>query len=611
MERRTKAATESGVLLLIIAAILVAVNALSAIGGYKRIDTTKAEKYTLSRGSANLVKSLKKDKIKVDAYVTKGLPKLDAFVRDLRDLLLEYQANSDGKFEFRIIEAKEEKDKETAKEAGLVAQSFADTNQDEDKLEATKGYMGLVFNYGTERDAIKFLPPGQTDGLEFWITNKIREVRDKAEGIKHKIGVLQGHDEIKLTDANLAPPNAGRYAIQPIITQNFTFYQFQDVDLKGGEAEIDDTLDGLIITQPGKDITEKELRRIDQFVMKGKSLAVFASAVNVKASDATMNAELNNHGLDKLLEGYGIKVKKDVVLDFGRSFRVGVMTQTGMPATALFPQFVNVEDDSRYEGDEKRLDTAFPSFFRVPQVIWPFASSVELDRTKQPEVAADKMKIIARSTQYAIHETGDKVDLKPFRAWKPKGTWEQFGLAATVEGPLKSAFLTGDKQGVEAPEKSKAPARVLVISSSQYLANPLARAGAGQEMGGQMMGMPPQGGDEQLQQLAMPYAQLVLTTTILSFKNTLDWITGDTDLLAVSAKILAEPTLSYGQVEKPGMADDEEAAKKRDDEAKQIRHRTQIWIEIVLILGLPLLFVLYGLIRWQMRMSSRQKVSLA
>lgn len=610
MERRTRAATESGVLLLVIAAILVAVNALSAIGGYKRIDTTKAEKYTLSRGSANLVKSLKKDKIKVDAYVTKGLPKLDAFVRDLRDLLQEYQANSDGKFEFRIIEAKDDKDKDAAKDAGLVAQSFADTNQDEDKLEATKGYMGLVFNYGTERDAIKFLPPGQTEGLEFWITNKIREVRDKAEGIKHKIGVLQGHDEIKLTDPNLAPPNAGRYAIQPIITQNFTFYQFQDVDLKGGDAEIDDTLDGLIITQPAKDITEKELRRIDQFVMKGKSLAVFASAVNVKASDATMSAELNNHGLDKLLEGYGIKVKKDVVLDFGRSFRVGVMTQTGMPATALFPQFINVEDDSRYEGDEKRLDTAFPTFFRVPQVIWPFASSVELDRTKQPEVAADKMKIIARSTQYAIHETSDKVDLKPFRAWKPKGTWEQFGIAATVEGPLKSAFPTGDKQGVEAPEKSKAPSRILVVSSSQFLANPLARAGAGQEMGGPM-GMPPMGGDEQLQQLAMPYAQLVLTTTILSFKNTLDWITGDTDLLAVSAKILAEPTLSYGQVEKPGMADDEEAAKKRDDEAKQIRHRTQVWIEIVLILGLPLLFVLYGLIRWQMRMSSRQKVSLA
>ena len=81
--------------------------------------------------------------------------------------------------------------------------------------------------------------------------------------------------------------------MQTIITQNFPFYTFDDVDLKGGDAEIDDDLDGLIITQPGKDLTEKELRRIDQFVMKGKSLAVFASAVNMKANDATMNATLS------------------------------------------------------------------------------------------------------------------------------------------------------------------------------------------------------------------------------------------------------------------------------------------------------------------------------
>ena len=130
MERKAKAATESGVLLLVIAGILVAVNAISAFGGYKRIDTTKSEKYTLSRGSANLLKSVKKDKIKVDAYVTKGLPKLDAFVRDLRDLLIEYQTNSGGKFEFRIVEAKEEKDKEAAKDAQCVQQPFGEAREE-------------------------------------------------------------------------------------------------------------------------------------------------------------------------------------------------------------------------------------------------------------------------------------------------------------------------------------------------------------------------------------------------------------------------------------------------------------------------------------------------
>ena len=31
-----------------------------------------------------------------------------------------------------------------------------------------------------------------------------------------------------------------------------------------------------------------------------------------------MKAELNTHGLDKLLDGYGIEMKKDAVLDWGR-----------------------------------------------------------------------------------------------------------------------------------------------------------------------------------------------------------------------------------------------------------------------------------------------------
>ena len=50
MEKKTKAATESGVLILVIAAILVAVNALGVFGVYKRIDTTKNEKFTPLQG---------------------------------------------------------------------------------------------------------------------------------------------------------------------------------------------------------------------------------------------------------------------------------------------------------------------------------------------------------------------------------------------------------------------------------------------------------------------------------------------------------------------------------------------------------------------------------
>ena len=80
MERRKKAATESGALLLVVGLILVAVNALSFFM-YFRKDATKAEKYTLSEGSGRLLRNMKGE-MKAEAYVTKGLPKLDSYVRE-------------------------------------------------------------------------------------------------------------------------------------------------------------------------------------------------------------------------------------------------------------------------------------------------------------------------------------------------------------------------------------------------------------------------------------------------------------------------------------------------------------------------------------------------
>jgi ABC-type uncharacterized transport system involved in gliding motility auxiliary subunit len=609
MEKKTKAATESGVLILIIAAILVAVNALGVLGIHKRIDTTKNEKFTLSKGSGNLLRSLKQN-MEVTAYVTKGLPKLDAFVRDLRDLLQEYKEASGGKFDYSISEPKTDEEKKVAKDAGLVEQPFGEASDTEDKAAVAQGFMGLVFKYGSEKDAIKFMPPDANAGLEFWITNKVREIRDKGDNLKHKIGVLSGHDEIKLTDANLVPSQGqkGGPSMQTIITQNFPFYSFQDVDLKTGDAEIDDGLDGLIITQPGKDLTEKELRRIDQFMMKGKSLAIFASAVNEKANDNTMNATLSTHGLDKLLDGYGITMNKDVVLDFGHYFHVNMITQGGI-ASARFPDVLDIQEDTRLTGNDTLLDTAFPGFFRLPEIVIPFASSVALHPDKQPEA---KMSIVARSTPRSIVETGDTVDLKPFKKWAPKGTWTQFGVAAQLEGTLKTAFPTGDKSGVEAPDKSVKASRIFLVSSSGFLTNPFARAGNGTEMSQFGMNMPV-GQDEQLLQLAQPYAQQALTQTILAFKNTLDWISGDTDLLAVSAKILQDPNLVYGDVSKPSFGDNDsdDQIRKHEEDMKQARKHTQDVVTWLLTLGIPVFFALFGVLRWRMRESSRANVSLA
>jgi hypothetical protein len=215
-----------------------------------------------------------------------------------------------------------------------------------------------------------------------------------------------------------------------------------------------------------------------------------------------------------------------------------------------------------------------------------------------------------------VELTGDTADLKIGQKWGAKIKslkQEQFAIAADVEGTLKSAFPEGDKMGVDAPAESAKPARVFILSSSQFLANPLARAGNGPDMGQYGMMMPGLGGDEQLLALATPYAQQYITSSILVFKNTLDWLTGDTDLLAVSAKIMSDPNLVYADKSKMTISPDDtdEQIRKKEEAIKEGRKDQQRNVEIVLILGIPILLAAYGLLRWRMRLNARSNVSLA
>ena len=462
-----------------------------------------------------------KQHVSIDAYITRGRPAVDLFVGDLEALLQAYKTASDGKFDYTLIEAKDdEAKKKRAAAEGLKA--------------VPMGYLGLVFHYGADKDVIPFLSPDLARGLEYLITNKIRELRDKGDHVDHRIGTLTGHDEMKLSEPNLVATDRGTPSVLDVITRNFTEFVFVDVDLKAGERAIDDSLEGLIITQPAKDLGEKELRRIDEFVMKGKSLAVFASSVNVRASDATMSATLNAHGLDKLLDGYGIELRKDVVLDFASAYKAAMPAQRGA-ASVHFPQIIDAIGDPA-DGDAQLVDSSVAPLFRVDEVILPFASSLVLHDDRQPGATA--MAVVARSSPRSLRTTDATVDLSPFQTWHPEGQGEQFNLAVEVEGRLRTAFPVGvDAAGV-VPEGKQA--RVFVVASSQFTANPFARAGNGPDVS-QLHGMLARGGDEKLLQIAGPYADLSpgsapILYCLLVLKNTLDWMANEPGVNALAGR---------------------------------------------------------------------------
>jgi hypothetical protein len=500
-----------------IVAIVAAIVAILGIGGgvagflWMRASVPK-----LCPGTPKLLTSLH-SQIVVEAYVTRGLPTLDKFVTHLQLLLAQYQASSNGHFRFSIIESRDDETKRRAKDAGLVEQPFGEASgADPDRASIAQGYMGLVFKYGDQQDVIKSLPPERTDGLEFWINNKIRELRAKVEDRKYRIGLLTGHGEIAVGENNLVPLTMGKFSLQGIITQNFPFYAFSDVDLHGGSAAIDPALQGLVVTQPESDLTDAELARIDAFVLQGKPVAFFVGAANVRPGDASMHATLSTHGLERLLGGYGIELGRDVVVDLDPKASVSLSMQlsSGLSRVQL-PMIPLVE-----EGDH-RLDASFPVFFRLEEVAFPLASSLVVHREKQPEATLHEL---ARSSPRAVRVTGDDADLRPFKRWTPAGAEGAVVLAVAEDGTIRGAF--------DPARKSTGHARVLVVASSQFLTNPLARAG--NAAGPASPALPTAPGDEQLLQLAGPYAQQEITAMILVFKNTLDWLSFEDDLVDCS-----------------------------------------------------------------------------
>jgi hypothetical protein len=285
---------------------------------------------------------------------------------------------------------------------------------------------------------------------------------------------------------------------------------------------------------------------------------------------------------------------------------------------------VQAQHDESLDKDEQILDTSFPGFFRLDELAFPYPSTLVAHADKQPEA---KMKVVARTSPKSRVAEGSRVNMKflrPLEEWELSGDYGSRAMAIALDGTIKSAFA--DSKAPEQDDKSEkkddqdkgvagksAPARVLVISAPQFLTNPLARAGNPPPMPPQMAMMGSFGGDEDLQMLAGFYARNYLTGTILAFKNMLDWMAGDTDLLAASAKLLSDPNLTYSDIEKPDIdptQDTEKGAAEKWDSYKKERKNRQLVVQWSLTVFPPLLFAAIGLIRWRRRESNRGRISL-
>jgi len=236
-----------------------------------------------------------------------------------------------------------------------------------------------------------------------------------------------------------------------------------------------------VIGGPKQALDDKAIREIDKFLMTGKGAIVLADGFAISApGGAGMHgmenmqikmAQANETGLDKLLEPYGFKVDKNFLLD--EQVVPGLVDVGGRKMLFNLPTFVGAETDKA--PDLSVLDG-------IRGLVFPFASSVTLTGPlASGKPAAGKLWRLAGSskrgwkfTDFMVMGGDPRQTLKTMLDKRPTDGKDvgSFAFGYAYQGPLHSAFApaapANESTAAAAGTDSAKPVRLVVIGDSDF-----------------------------------------------------------------------------------------------------------------------------------------------
>lgn len=201
-----------------------------------------------------------------------------------------------------------------------------------------------------------------------------------------------------------------------------------------------------------------------------------------------------------LLIGYGVELEPRLLVGGGNAFSVVL--------TGQYPGIFSMHPPKTSGARGGVFDSLFQPFTQNDGFTMPFPSPLVVHAKKQPGASFREVATIA-----APVVTTSPVELGPRdeSAAAPGDAQRTVGVA--VEGTIRSAYNA---------EVSTGNARILVLSSAQFLANPYLRAVP--EKG--TPGDSPEATDERqtLQSHAGTHVTVYMAGNMLAFVNSLDWL---------------------------------------------------------------------------------------
>jgi ABC-type uncharacterized transport system involved in gliding motility auxiliary subunit len=562
-----RAASESLIFLLFVGGILILLNVLAAYFPSPRVDLTQNGLFSLAPGSERLASSLD-DRLEITAYFTENLPPpFNATERHVRDLLSEYAAVSDGQIIVRFVNPDDEAKQQAARADGV--QPVAHQKIEEDQVAVVEGYRGMVLRYLDESRTIPVIQ--DTTGLEYMVTSAIKEL----VGERKPIGIVSGHGSPSLEQ--------GLTSLRDVLK----LYDLQDVD---ASQEIDPGLATLLIVGPQEPFSDEELRRIDQYVMRGGSLGVFGGALAVDlAGGAGPSARPVSSRMDGLLGAWGVRLTSKIVAD-AQCSRAPMRGPLGLQVLVPYPPIPVLQLDA------EQLE--HPVMFRLASPMLPFVAPLEVGDA--PEGA--RITVLARSSQDSWTMSGPTISLEPRnpRDWQMTSDAGPFDLMVAIEGKLPSAYVAPinepDASAIQAPPIAEGDVRVLVAGTSTFLEDSF---------------MPPR----------QPQGEVQMNAALALALNAIDWLAADSDLIAIRAKTIEEPALDIPDSVLAAEGTALSAAEEGDEEGvesalEERRAAIESWdakkgmYRWLNTLGIPFLVALFGLFRWRQRSNKKKTLKL-
>jgi len=416
--------------LVLVAAIIIAADLILS-NLPLRADLTAENLYTLSSGSKAVLGKLEEDvtlKYYFSASSAEMPMSLKTYAQQVENLLKEYERAGKGHVILEAYDPKPDSDaEEWAQRYGIDAQNVTPFGQ--------SVYFGLVAVCGDREETLPRFSPRTEATLEYDVTRLVTRVawpERPVIGLMTSVqGVLGQQMNPMMMQMRQRPPQ-GWAAFNELKKD----YDVREVETTA--EKIDDDIKTLVILH-AKDLSEKTLFAIDQFVIRGGRLIACVdpfSIMDMLASRQQQNPMMQMGGgqdgpstLGKLFDAWGV------------TFETGRLVADLASATKLNAGNGRAEDNPAFLSlGAKNMDKGDLLVARLTQVMFPFAGAFSF--TGKDGLAFTPIIVTSKDNACLVDRMGAQFGMGAMkRDLKPDGV--QRTLAARLSGTFKTAFPKG------------------------------------------------------------------------------------------------------------------------------------------------------------------------